>query len=70
MTAPTVPERVDHLERDVLQLARQCAELAHMCAQQSALLAGLLGKLGESADSVPGESPLGPERQRQGRKAN
>ncbi len=64
MTQPSPYERIDQLERDVAHLARQNTDLALALAHQSALLAALLGKLGESADSVPGDQPLAPDRQR------
>ncbi len=68
-------ERIDQLERDLLQVRKDQAETCRMCnalalglQQQSATLAELLSKLGESADALPGEQV---ERQRHGRtKAN
>ncbi len=62
MSAPSVGERVDQLERDVAQLWRQNVELAAIVSRQSEALARLMQSLGESADSLPGEHPSAPDR--------
>jgi hypothetical protein len=58
---PSPYERIDALEVLTRQMALQIAQLAGALAQQSALMASLLSKLGESSETLPGEHAPQPD---------
>jgi hypothetical protein len=57
-------ERIDALERVVLDLLRQNAQLAEALMNQGSMLNSILQSLAESAHSLPGENPIRPQRPR------